>query len=293
MISPGFSLFRVDAGNLSKPANTLIRSISGAMGGLYEPKGIVRRAKAEAKAKLIEAEGDIAVSELQQRAAHRFIQQETLYQENSEKIISDALPHLNDEARPEDVSNDWYINFFDKARLISDEKMQILWSKILAGEANTPSSFSRRTVNFLQNMDEREAERFTNLCGFNFRLKYWQPIIFDENHNIYTQNGVKFESLILLDSIGLIKFSSVSRLTITVKQPIGSAAYFDETWTLEFTDSNKRNLNIGKAILTDIGQELAPISGSQPVPGFRDYVMEQWKKHSPRRMDDRVEGHAR
>ena len=34
-------------------------------------------------------------------------------------------------------------------------------------------------------------------------------------------------------------------------------------------------------MLTKIGQELAPICGSQPVEGFYEYVKEQWKEHLP------------
>ena len=285
MVSPGFSIFRINAGNLSKPANTLIRSISEAIGGLYEPQGIVRRAKAEAKSRLIEAEGDIAVSELQQRAARRLISQETRYQENSEKIIGDALPHLDDKAKPEAVSSDWYANFFDKARLVSNEQMQILWSKILAGEANSPGCFSRRTVNFLHDMDKGEAELFTKLCGFTFMIRGWQPLVFDEQHSIYNEQGISFESLTLLDSIGLIRFNSLSRLTMQVVQPRGRVTYFHKLWILKFTNGDNRTLNIGKAMLTNIGQELAPIAGGQSVSGFEEYVMEQWSKHSPRRMN--------
>ena len=281
MTSPGFSLFRIDAGNLSKPANTLIRSISGAIGGLYEPERIVRRAKAEVKAKLIETEGDIAVSELQQRAARRLAHQETLYQENSEKIISDALPRLEDVARPQEISNDWYINFFDKARLVSDEQMQTLWSKILAGEANSPGSFSRRTINSLDSLDKEEANLFTTLCGFNFFVKDLVPLVFDEMHHIYNENGINFEGLTLLDSIGLIQFRAVSRLVLGLVQEKGVVKHYDQSWILTVGDVHNNNLEIGKALLTKIGQELAPICGSKPVPGFADYVMEQWKKYVP------------
>ena len=285
MSSSRFSIISVDLGGLSGPAKTLIKSISGAIGGLYEPTRIVREAKAQAKSRLVEAEGDIAVSELQQRAARRLLHQEALYQQNSERIISDALPHLEDKAKPEQVSDDWYINFFDKARLISDRQMQILWSKILAGEANTPGSFSRRTVNCVQSLDKEEAELFTSLCGFNFLLTRFHPLIFDENKQLYRERGISFESLSLLDSIGLIRFGSSSRLTITVTQETGLAAYFNKTWILEFGDVNGTDLKIGKVMLTNIGHELVPICGSQPVPGFEDYVMEQWKRHSPKPID--------
>ncbi|MDR0816006.1 MAG: DUF2806 domain-containing protein [Desulfovibrio sp.] len=45
---------------------------------------------------------------------------------------------------------------------------------------------------------------------------------------------------------------------------------------------DNNNVNIGHTIFTKIGQELAPICGSQPVDGFMDYVKEQWNMYSPK-----------
>jgi len=36
-------------------------------------------------------------------------------------------------------------------------------------------------------------------------------------------------------------------------------------------------MQIGTVMLTRIGQELAPISGSKPVDGFLEYVTEKWR----------------
>ena len=285
-MSSGFSIIRINAGNLSKPANTLIQCISRAIGGLYEPKGIVRRAKAEAKAKLIEVEGDIAASELQQRAARRLILQETLYQQNSEKIISDAVPQLEDAARPEEVSNDWYINFYDKARLISDERMQTLWSEILAGEANTPGKFSRRTVNFVQSMDKSEADLFTKLCGFNiFFGDGFIPLVFENTNDLYQRNGVNFGKLTLLDSIGLINFAGLTGFVLRGQKGKLSFSYYDKNYAMEVGGRSDGEIGIGKVILTRIGEELATLGGSEPVSGFEEYMMKNWQQYSPTLLD--------
>ena len=76
------------------------------------------------------------------------------------------MPRLHEDANPESVDNDWIVNFFDKSRIVSDSEMQELWSRVLANEANSPGSYSKRTVNFLSDMDKNEAESFTKLCGF-------------------------------------------------------------------------------------------------------------------------------
>lgn len=67
----------VNLGDLAKPATILIEKISDAIGTIYEPTHITRVAKAHATAKIIEAESNIEIAVLQQRALQRFIAEET------------------------------------------------------------------------------------------------------------------------------------------------------------------------------------------------------------------------
>jgi hypothetical protein len=48
----------VNLGELSKPADTLIKKVSSAIGGVFEPWQIKRVAKAKAEASLIKAEAE-------------------------------------------------------------------------------------------------------------------------------------------------------------------------------------------------------------------------------------------
>ncbi len=139
----------VDVGTLTQPATVLIEKISAAVGGIAAPHQIERRAKAEAKAELMHAESEIEIADLRIRALNRFAAEETRRQLNMETIVHKALPHLADDAEPENVEEDWITNFFEKSRSASDEAMQDLWSRVLAGEANNTASFSRKTINVL------------------------------------------------------------------------------------------------------------------------------------------------
>jgi hypothetical protein len=153
-------------GELSKPAAVLIEKISDAVGGIFRPYQIVRVAKAEAQAERITAENQIQISDLQARAFRRFLEEEAKKQLNIESITTRALPDLNKQAKPEEMDDDWIANFFDRCRLVSDQEMQSLWSRVLAGEANAPGTYSKRTVNFLSTLAKSDAESFTRLCGF-------------------------------------------------------------------------------------------------------------------------------
>ena len=58
------SISLVNLGKLSKPADTLIKKVSSAVGGMFEPWQIKRVAKAQAEADLIKAQSDIQITDV-------------------------------------------------------------------------------------------------------------------------------------------------------------------------------------------------------------------------------------
>ena len=196
----------IDLGDLAKPADTLIKKISNAVGILYEPRHIRKVAEAKANAALTEAKSEIEITDLHKRAAQRWIEEEAQRQQNMENITDKALPQLNENAKPDSVDNDWIVNFFDKCRIVSDDEMQGLWSRVLAGEANAPGTYSKRTVNSLSDLDKTEAALFTKLCGFGWHIGEIVPLVFDFQAEIYNRYGINFNALSHLESIGLVQF---------------------------------------------------------------------------------------
>ena len=150
----------VNLGELSKPATVLVKKVSAAIGGVFQPYQIVRVAKAEAEAEVIRARAEIQVTDLHYRAFHRFLDEEAKRQANMEEVTQKALPQLDADAKPEAIEDDWLTHFFDRSRLVSDDEMQQMWSRVLAGEANRHGTFSKRTINFLSSLDKSDAEQF-------------------------------------------------------------------------------------------------------------------------------------
>jgi len=186
------------------------------------------------------------------------------------------LPQLEENSKPDEVENDWITNFFDKCRLISDDEMQRLWSRVLAGEANSPGTYSKRTVNFLSDLDKSDAELFTRLCGFGWAVREVVPLIYDEQTEIYNKQGINFVTLIHLESIGLIQFQQLGFKFLKLPKRLG-VMYYGVPVVLELPKDSDNSLDVGKVLLTKIGKELAPISGSKPVEGFFDFVFEKLK----------------
>ena len=272
----------INLGNLSKPADTLIKKVSDAVGGLFAPYQVKRMAKAEAEAAMIKAQSETEITDLHRRAVRRWIEEEAQRQKNMEDITAKALPQLDEKATPDSVENDWLVNFFDKSRIVSDNEMQDLWSRVLAGEANTPGTYSKRTVNFLSDLDKVDAELFTKLCGFGWTIGDVVPLVFDVQAEIYNKYGINFNTLSHLESIGLVQFNNLSGFLRLGFPKTLSVFYYGKWLTLEMPKDSGNELGIGKVLLTKIGQELAPICGSESVEGFRDYVMDKWEQYLPK-----------
>lgn len=273
-MSNGTSL--INFGDISKPATVLIEKISDAIGGYYKPYQIKRVATAEAEAEIIKAQAQIEVTDLQRRALVRFVAEEAKKQENIEQISRKAFPHLEDTAKPENMENDWIANFFDKCRIVSDEEMQSLWAKVLAGEANSPGSYSKRTVNFLSSLDRADADLFTSLCGFGWFLGNIVPLIFDAQEAIYNGRGINFGSLSHLDDIGLVSFENITGFKYMKLPKRTIIIYYGTVLNIEFQKEVDNDLELGHVLLTKTGQQLARICGSRPIDGFQNYVIERW-----------------
>ncbi len=270
----------INVGELSKPATVLIEKISDAVGGIFQPYQIIRIAKAEAEANKISAESQIQITDLHRRAMHRFLDEEAKKQSNIEGITRQALPLLEDKSRPENVDDDWITNFFDKCRITSDDDMQRLWSSILAGEANAPGTFSRKTVNLMADLDKSDAELFRQLCGFCWMIGSVTPLIFDSQDEIYNSNGINFGSLSHLESLGLIQFNQIAGFKRLRLPKIFNVFYYGKPVELILPKDDNNELEVGLVLLTKAGQELAPVCGSTPIDVFFQFICEKWASQS-------------
>ena len=266
----------INVGELSKPATVLIEKISEAVGGIFRPYQIKRIAQANSDAAVIAAETDIKLTALHERAFHRFVNEEAKKQENIESITTKAIPQLKEEANPQDVDDDWITNFFDKCRIVSDNEMQSLWAKVLAGEANTPGAFSKRTVNLLSALDKHDAILFQKLCSFGCMIGGVLPLIFDFQDKIYTDNGITFTAIAHLDNVGLLRFESLAGFSKQGMPKRVGVFYYGTMIGLQFEKESDNTLNVGKVILSQMGSQLAPICGSRANSAFFEYLINHW-----------------
>ncbi len=185
MTTPLFS----DLAGLSQPLTKLIETISWWGWKFYEPTYIRRIAMAHAQeveilgraekensplSVLNNQTGDSIENpldrELINRTANRMLSQEVAKQQNIESVINISYELLKQEEKvsEEPVDPDWIIRFMNSVEDISNEQMQYLWGRILAGEISKPRSFSLRTLETVRNLTQEEAQLLMKLAKYAF-----------------------------------------------------------------------------------------------------------------------------
>jgi Protein of unknown function (DUF2806) len=170
----GEPLIHIDLGNLSEPVTKLIDVVAKGTG--LTALGTVLQAKADAKAKVISTKSDIEAQALIERAQTRHEHREIKRQRNIENIVQLAVNELPALSSTTTVDEDWITQFFDIAQGVSDQQIQILWARILAGEVASPGSYAKRTLLFLKSFGKWEAEKFSGLCSLSFTVDGWPCI---------------------------------------------------------------------------------------------------------------------
>ena len=262
-------------GNWSDTATALVNRVSEAIGGIARPHQIRRIAKAKADAKITETLANIACSDLEQRALLRSIKEEGMRQKNIEQITMKATNQLENNAKPNDIKNDWITNFFDKCKNVTDEEMQGLWARILADEANNPGTYGKRTIATVSTLEKSDAHMFTKICQFAWFFGDLKPLIFNLNHQIYENHGVNFPLLKHLDDIGLITINPSGFKSMSLPKQV-FLIYFGIAFSLQLPSEKENSLQVGQVLFTKIGQELAPISGATRSKEFLQYVLDKW-----------------
>ena len=168
-----------------------IGSVAGSMMAMWAPW----KAKQEAEAKKIAAEGDATILQIQAEAQAQArsilisqdanftgelditetVKQRLQFQEqkrliNIKSVVGQTAELLGDKSVADiEPDHDWTARFFNDVQDVSSEEMQSLWAKILAGEVERPGSTSIRALGILKNLDKRSArlfERFCSACVF-------------------------------------------------------------------------------------------------------------------------------
>jgi hypothetical protein len=245
----------IDLTALGQPATKLIEVVSTAIGVLYEPTRIRRKAKAEADANLILKVNEAELEQLARRAGIRLAHQELRRQENLEEILGEAVEVLQG-LDPSDtetiVEEHWILDFFDKCKDVNSEVLQKLWAKILAWEAIHPDGISRSTLAILSRLDPEDAQLFQTFC--RYLLETGDMVFLPRAGSIsdfLERRGISAHGVRQLMDLGLLQAPTNNQIHL-VRNESRTWIYFSQRIHVQAT----RNANIGVVTLTKAGRQI-------------------------------------
>lgn len=195
-------------------------------------------------------------------------------------IVNKAVACLNETAKPEEVENDWIEHFFDKARLVSEEEFQVIWSRLLAQECNKPGSVPKSLMFIIERMNREDAEVFMRLCAITVSaFNEWSPLVLGSDNKALIDQGLDFDSLIQMESLGLIRFSEsiIESGYALVKDDDDlekhKVSYYNNIYRLP---ENMDSFPVGHVLFTKDGVALFKVASAEEKEGFWDTIVIPW-----------------
>lgn len=187
-----------------------------------------KRAESEARVKLIKTSSAQLAKQLKvdpafvDAANFKFAQKILRERCNLDQIVSIAHKELaqpnlapshesESAAEAQPINDDWLNAFEIEASKMSSDEMQLLFGKILAGEIRHPSSFSRKTIRLISQLDNRAAQLFLTLCSVSISIRLGKDVVDarvismgNAGENSLREFGLSFDALNTLQEYGLI-----------------------------------------------------------------------------------------
>lgn len=278
------------AGKLAAPLEKFITTISDGIGKVYEPRYIKKMADAEAykidkMAETMRKNWDMQITcnsdgtavsmpefeEFNQRMKSRVIFQELEKQKNIESVTGKAYSILESEENVSDesVDKDWTLRFFNSVEDISNEQMQEIWARILAGEVKKPGTISLRTLEILHSMTQQEAKLFEELCSHCMNTAGKYCVLHSEDY--FKEFNIPFETILKLSEFGLVSLGPFLNVSVKLEvEPSVLARTEDYALVANVKKEEIRKVNINIYPLTTSGVELLKIVGCHmPLDEFK------------------------
>ena len=262
-------------------ANNLIDKVSGAVGWVATHDTPKREAVNTYIKEIQESDHDPLTKAALISNAKRAIKD----YKNQRNVLQNATQFMLPTAKPQEVSEDWLAQFMDKARLVSDSEVQMIWGRILAEECNCPNSVPKGLLHVLEQMDRKNATDFSALCSVSVMLVdnrgvSFSPVFLGGEHKGFYENlGLEYDTLVDLAAIGLIEqdcsFDTGSYVVDQLIQP-ALVKYHDQEYALP---ADIAEIPVGCVIFTRLGQALCKaLSPVKHETFFTDICIPFWEK---------------
>lgn len=234
-------------------------------------------AKAYAQIKQTETDHTVMLMKLQgeEQLANYIHARESRKMNNVQQIVekTKTLFDNDEKVSEEPVSQDWLNRFMSTVEDISDNEMQYLWAKILAGEIKQPKSFSLKTLDVLRNIAKEEAEHITKMAKFTIDNMY----ICSEDF------AMPLPERILMDELGIICGQELVR-TYKVSPTIDCSILIGQEAVINLYSNEERNVKVSVYQLTKVGIEILKLISFENKDDFVNDLGKHFKKQGIERV---------
>lgn len=198
------------------------------------------------------------------RVQERLVYKETKRQQNLDYINFIAGEQLSQEetVSEEPIEDDWISRFFNIAEDISNEEMQGLWGRILAGEVKQPKSYSLRTLELLKNLSKSEAEVFTKIAQLKITSGD-KSFVYNQDDGKFLEDdfGITFSDRLLLTELGLIASENNLEFSFnpTNNAKMTNILTYGNKGIVLFRNENTPKQPLQVLVFTKIGLELSKL----------------------------------
>lgn len=174
------------------------------------------------------------------------------------------------------VNDDWLYRWRDSASQVSTEELQNLWGRLLAGEVKAPGTYSLRTLEFLRNLSQQEAEEVSKLSQFVI-----EGVIFRQASESLEAQGVDFRFLLYMQELGIVAGVESIGLLVTWKSLDKSKFLLtlkcNSVVLIATTDNPEFTVNLPVYQLTALGSQVLSLGKFEPNVAYLEKVAEHLK----------------
>lgn len=221
--------------------------------------------------------------ELKQRAGRRLLAEEISKQKNIEGVVQRTDKLL--ESEPEitkstgETDQGWVDECLDGAGKAYNDDLKDYWAKLLAGEIKKPGTFSKRAVNFMKMLSQKDAERIRNMCQYvMYNTDKEDAFLLRYDKEPYT-----YKDVIYLAELGLLDSSSTVVKKYEFKDDKGGPALFVHNDIGVFINIAVKEYQMPIYTFTELGKEILSIIDDQEanidyLKGYSKSICEKNKK---------------
>ncbi len=189
-----------------------------------------------------------------------------------EKLLKSKQKHSE-----KDVDSDWLHRWRENAKNINKDILKIIWANVLVGEVKSPGSYSLRTLEFMKNISQEEAQALEKLG----------PFVTDEGKlfrvPLLEQEQITLGFLLKLDVLGIVSGVEVSATGLQFNMPSQKQdKYFNiiinrnRILIIEAKEVDK-NLSLGVYQISKIGAEVLSLGDFGANEGYMRQLGEKIK----------------